>query len=161
MPREATRSGALAVAVHSSNEKYGDPYEFVFYLELPYRAEMLELKRKAMVKLWVNVKDKQGLDLRTPIKFTGPYTFFQQDRVDLGEEHRGDHEFQLKAWFRRRHPLILDADVIDQWMQDRRKFGYPVNEPRRIGDGPLPSAGFSTDSGLFRSTQHSVPRSES
>ena len=156
MPKESTRSGALAVAVYSSNPKFGDPYEFVFYLEPPYRPEMLDRKRKAMVKLWVETKGKQGLDLRTVIKFTGPYNFFQDDRVDLDEKHRGDHEFQLKAWFRRRHPLILDADVIDKWMQDRAEFGYPVNEPRRIAEGPLQSKGFSTDSGLFRSTQHTA-----
>lgn len=122
-------AGGLKVAVYSSDPTFGDPEEFVFYLTPPYTPEAVEAKRKDMEKRWVEVLDKQGKDLRSEIQMSGPYGFFDDDRADLSDHHRGDDEFLLRAWFRMRSPLIVGADVIDMWHQLRRETGAPVYDP--------------------------------
>lgn len=140
--------GELKVKVLSSDPELGDPQEFVFYLEPPYTDEQLDRKRREMVTLWVSTMENKGYDLKGNIRFRGPYHFFHDDRVDLGEKHQGEDEFQLKAMFMRRSPLIVGANVIEMWHEIRRSMGAPVYQPVR--DGEL------VPSGRVRETQNDI-----
>ena len=123
------RKGGLAVEVHSSHPKLGDPQDFVFFLQPPYSDAAVEKKKAEMIKAFVTVKQRMGYELRSPIAFRGPVGFFEHERIDLSDRHQGDDEFQLRGWFRRRRPLIVSADRIDQLHEMRRRAGLPVIQP--------------------------------
>lgn len=151
------RPGALAVEVHSSHPVLGDPHDFVFFLEPPYTPEMVEKKKDAMKKAFVQAKDKMGYDLRSPIAFRGPVGFFDHLRIDLSDKHMGDDEFQLRAWFRRRTPVLMGVDRIEQIHEMRRAAGLPVHLPisKRSAE-PLRSASGAvaeTSSNPFKSEE--------
>lgn len=127
-------AGGIQVKVFSSDPELGDPAEFVFYMEPPYSEQQLDLKRREMVRAWVNRKEQLGYDLKGNIRFRGPFNFFHDERVDLSDAHMGEDEFQFKAMFVRRSPLIVGADVIDMWHELRRSAGVPVYQPVREGE---------------------------
>lgn len=143
-----TAPGGLKVKVVSSDPEYGDPAEFVFYLEQPWTPEQLDRKRREMVKAWVYRKEQLGYDLKGHIRFRGPFHFFHDERVDLSDRHMGEDEFQLSAMFMRRSPLIVGTDVIDMWHELRRGAGAPVHQPVREGD--------LAPSGRVRATQNDI-----
>ncbi len=138
---EAKRAGGLAVAVHSGHPRFGDPSQFIFWMQEPHSEHALELKRTNMVKTWVEAKKKKGYSITTPIRFRGPYYFTDHERIDLAPEHAGDPEYQFQAWFRRDSPLVVPADVIDMWAERRRKHGFPVNDPQPMGESLRPGTG--------------------
>lgn len=146
--RRGEHSPALSVRIHESDPVYGDPYEFVFYLEPPYSAEALEKKRVAMCKLWIATLEKRGQKLTTPIQFSGPYSFRHDERVDLGDKHQGDAEFQLKAMFKREKPLVVASGVVDMWTERRERFGYETYRPTPLIDGD------PTSHGVFDTRNH-------
>lgn len=126
------------VAVWSSDPKFGDPYEGVFYMKPPYGPDALRDEWQERGRQWGKMKHAAGLNMTTKPRLVGPIKFEDNRRHDLSETRREDDEWVLVAWFKRDMPLILSTEEVERRRVLAERYGHSPRLPHR---GDLQPAG--------------------
>lgn len=125
------------VAVHSSDPKYGDPYEGVFFMQPPYDRADVRQHADQSGRRWVKKMAGGGLVMTEAPKLRGPFPFTHTERHDMTETHYDEDEYVIVGWFKRDRPLILSMEEIEHRRELALRYGYSPEAPMLTGRGDL------------------------
>ena len=135
MPVEIKGDGL--VAVWHSDPRFGDPYEGVFHMQPPYTTEDVKLQWQQKGRAWAKGKADGGLVMTTKPRLLGPFVFGHTQRHDLGEDHRGEDEYVIVAWFKRDRPIIINSDEVEYRRSLAQRYGITPQLPTKGRDPVL------------------------